>query len=219
MEKVDIVIVGAGGFGREVCAWVQDAIAQGASWRIAGFLDRNLQSLQGYHVGYPLLGDPATYVPRANEQFVCAIGSPKAKRQVVTGMLERGATFATLIHPTAHIGPRCKWGHGVVICPRVVVTCDVELGDFVMLNVGSTVGHDARIGAWSTLSGHVDITGYAMLGEEVFAGSHAVVLPKVSVGNGATIAAGSVAMRAVPPAQTVVGVPAKKLPQLDRGAA
>jgi sugar O-acyltransferase (sialic acid O-acetyltransferase NeuD family) len=219
MSDTNIIIVGAGGFGRELCAWVEDMIAQGASWRLAGFLDGNPHSLDGYSVDYPLLGDPANYVPHSGEQLICAIGTPAAKRQVVSDLFERGATFATLIHPTAYVGPRCQVGQGVVVCPRVVVTCDVKLGDFAMLNVGATVGHDATIGPWSTLSGHVDITGYATLGEGVFAGSHAVVLPGVTVGNGAIIAAGSVAMRNVPPGQTVVGVPAKKLPTLERGAA
>jgi sugar O-acyltransferase (sialic acid O-acetyltransferase NeuD family) len=219
MNTTSIVIVGAGGFGREVCAWVEDAIAAGAPWQIRGFLDQNPRSLEGFDLPYPALAGPDDYTPQAGDELICAIGDPRAKRDVVSKLLLRGARFARLIHPTALVGSRCTLGTGVVLCPRAVVTCDVVLGDFAMLNVAATVGHDASIGAWSTLSGHADITGRTVLGEGVFAGSHAVVLPGVRVGDNAIVAAGSVAMRHVPVGQTVVGVPAKKLMQLESGAA
>ena len=71
----------------------------------------------------------------------------------------------------------------------------------------SSVGHDAVIGRGSTLSCHVDITGGVQLGEGVLVGSHGSVLPQVKVGDHAIIAAGSVAMRGVPPDTTVMGFP------------
>ncbi|TWT77776.1 putative acetyltransferase EpsM [Posidoniimonas polymericola] len=207
-----IIIVGAGGFGREVHAWAGHAIASGLlPAGVTGFLDDRSDPLDGYGLEDKLLGRCSDYLPEAGDLFLCAIGDPKAKLQVSSGLRSRGAEFVSLIHPTAIIGPRCRLGVGCVVCPYATVTADVTIGDFVCLNAHATVGHDASLGDGCTLSGHCDITGGARLGEGVFMGSHAAVLPGVRVGDYATIAAGSVAYHRVAPETTAIGVPAKRL--------
>ena len=47
------------------------------------------------------------------------------------------------------------------------------------------------------------------IGDDVWIGSHAVILPGVTIGNGAVIAAGSVVVKDVGPFQIVGGIPAK----------
>ncbi|MGI9456398.1 MAG: acetyltransferase [Aeoliella sp.] len=209
-----IVIVGAGGFGREVRAWMNHIEGTDNDYRVAGFLDANNDALCHFDIDEPVLGNPMDYLPQSCERFVIAIGDPETKLRLAESLESRGAQFVTLVHPTAVVGPRCPIGQGVVICPHATVTCDAQLEDFAMLNIGSSVGHDAHIGRGSTLSGHADVTGGARLEEGVFMGSHASVLPGVTIGAGATVAAGSIAMRNVPAGSTVVGVPAKKLPTL-----
>jgi len=81
----------------------------------------------------------------------------------------------------------------------------------VIVNLNSTIGHDATIGSYSTLSCHVDVTGWAKVGESVFLGSHASVLPRAKIGAMARVGAGSVVLRAVRPGTTVFGVPAKQI--------
>jgi len=61
------------------------------------------------------------------------------------------------------------------------------------------------------LSSHSDVTGYAQLGTGVFLGSHAAVLPRVRIGNYATVGAGSVVIHHVKTETTVMGVPAKRI--------
>lgn len=204
-----LLIVGAGGFGREVLCWAQHVEATQSDWRIGGFLDANPAALDGFDVPLGILGDPEDFGPAATDLFVCAIGDPAAKRRVVKGLLARGAQFFSLIHPSVIIGANCRVGIGCVLCPRVVLTTNVSLGRFVVLNLSATVGHDARIGDWSTLSDHVDITGKVSLGDAVFAGSHACVLPGLTVGDAAVIGAGSVVTRNARAASTMFGIPAK----------
>jgi sugar O-acyltransferase (sialic acid O-acetyltransferase NeuD family) len=178
-------------------------------WADVAFLDSNPAALDGYAVDAPILGDPSSYCPQASDVFVCALGDPKTKLFICRDLKSRGATFWTLRHPTAIVGDRCRIGEGCVLCPHVVLTSDVTLGRFVTVNAASSAGHDAVIGDGSTLSGHVDVTGFVRLGKGVFLGSHAVVLPGVSVGDYARIGAGSVVMRTVGPGITVFGVPAR----------
>ena len=47
------------------------------------------------------------------------------------------------------------------------------------------------------------------IGEEAFVGAGAVLLPRITVGAGATVAAGAVVTRDVEPGATVLGVPAR----------
>lgn len=204
-----LVIIGAGGFGREVFNWACDVVQQ--EWCIGGFLDQNAMALAGFSGFPPIIGDPATYVPCEQDVFVCAIGDPKTKLRLSNSIQERGGCFISLIHPTSVVGTTCNWGQGCIFCPGSVVTANVSLGSFVTINLCATVGHDACIGDGCTLSGHADVTGAATLGRGVFLGSHAVVLPKAKVGDYATVGAGSVVLRSVKAHSTVFGVPAKMI--------
>jgi sugar O-acyltransferase (sialic acid O-acetyltransferase NeuD family) len=206
-----LLIVGAGGFGREMLGWVKAIPIAERNWEVAGFLDANARALDGFAVDYPILGDPAKYVPLSDEVFICAIGDPATKLRVCCDLKTRGARFATIIHPAAVVGPGCIIGEGCILCPGAIVTANVMLGRFVTLNVYATVGHDAVLGEGCTLSGHTDVTGFCRLGEGVFMGSHAAALPRAVVGDYAVIGGGSVVLRRVRPHSTVMGVPAKQI--------
>ena len=149
-----ILIVGAGGFGREVLCWARNVErTQSLNGEIGGFLDANPAALDGF-VRAPLkiLGDPTGFRPAETDLYVCAIGDLAAKQRVVTSLLAtRGARFLMLIHPSVIMGADRRIGDGCVLCPNVVLTTNVILGRFVTLNVGATVGHDVRIGDWCTL--------------------------------------------------------------------
>jgi sugar O-acyltransferase (sialic acid O-acetyltransferase NeuD family) len=207
-----LLIVGAGGFGREVLKWVHDiSQSQIVDWEIGGFLDSNPNALDGFNVSLPILGDPWHFMPAFNDRFVCAIGNPSTKLRLCRHLKAQGAQFTTLIHPMAVIGPECTIGEGCFFCPGAIVTGYATLGAFVMLNVYATVGHDATIGDGCTLSGHTDVTGFARLGEGVFLGSHATVLPRAVVGDYAVVGAGSAVVRTARAQATVMGVPAKQI--------
>jgi sugar O-acyltransferase (sialic acid O-acetyltransferase NeuD family) len=206
-----LLIVGAGGFGREVLQWAQDIAAEGCDWEIGGFLDADLSALDAYDCGYEVLSSPQQYKSSDDDLLVCAIGDPATRMQVAADLTARGAEFATLVHPTAIVGARSVLGEGCILCPRVTITTDICLGRHVIVNTHSTIGHDVTIGDCCSLFSHCDVTGGATLEPGVTIGSHAAVLPGVRVGEFARISAGSVVSRRVKPFTTVFGVPAKKL--------
>ncbi|KPY36697.1 MULTISPECIES: dTDP-4-amino-4,6-dideoxy-D-glucose acetyltransferase VioB [Pseudomonas syringae group] len=211
MNAKNLLIVGAGAFGREVHAWLMDWVSLNPGWHIAGFINDGPGSTERFDHYPPVVSTVDGYQPKPDEYLVCAIGSPQGKRAVVEKLLARGSRFFTLIHPSVIMGENVVVGQGTVICPSTVLTVDLRIGAFVTLNIGCLIGHDAEIGDFSTLSGHCDITGGVVLEEGVFMGTHASVLPRVRIGKQAVVGAGSVAIRNVAAGTTVFGVPAKRI--------
>lgn len=204
-----LLIVGAGGFGREVLQWSRDAGLDTGDWSLAGFLDDNPGALaDAGPVDLPVIGGIRDYQPREDEWLICGLGAPRTKWECVSALVARRARFKTVIHPSALLGQHVRVGQGCVLCPGAVLTTNVKVGEFVVLNCYSSVGHDGVVGDWSTASGYAALSGKSRVGVGVFLGSHAVILPGVKVGDWATVGAGSVAWRSVPPHTTVFGVPA-----------
>ena len=206
--KQDLIIINAGHFGREVYTWAEQTILHGAPLAIKGFLDDRPGILQGLDHYGPILSSVEEYFPEHNDVFLCAIGEPKVKKDYCSQVLTKGGSFATLIHPTALVGPGVRIGAGSIICPFTQLSCEITIGRFVTLGTFSSVGHDSVIGDYCQISGHCGVNGNAIIEEGAFLGSHAVILPHARVGGRAYVGAGSVVLKRVNPGTKVFGNPA-----------
>jgi sugar O-acyltransferase (sialic acid O-acetyltransferase NeuD family) len=219
MEKSGrTIIVGAGGFGRELISWAEDCHIAGTLPPVAGLIDDNPESMDGFHYRVALLGNIADFAPLPGDHLLMAIGAPEAKQKVAELLRGRGGSFATMVHPSVVIATSAQIGQGTVLCPMSLVSADANIGQLCIINALSSIGHDVQIGAFSTLSAHVDLTGHVSLGASVTVGTGAKLLPRVKVGQGATIGAGSVVYRAVPAGRSVFAAPAKLLPASSAAA-
>jgi len=118
-----IIIIGAGGFGRELLQWIKDINNIQSTWEIAGFLDDNKNALDNVACDYQVIGTITDWIPKEDEEFVLALGSPKLKRKIVSCMKQKGAKFATVIHPTAIISEFAEHGEGLVMFPYSKLSC------------------------------------------------------------------------------------------------
>jgi sugar O-acyltransferase (sialic acid O-acetyltransferase NeuD family) len=203
-----VIIVGAGGFGREVLLWAHAAWPDQAG-RIAGFLSADPAALDGHPARPPILGDPDTFSVQPGDGFLLAIGIPLVRRRVAESLVGRGATFLTLVHPTAIVAETATIGAGSVICPQAVVSDAVRLGRCVLVNYHASLGHDAVAGDYTVFSPAATLGGGAVVEEDVFLGLHATVGPRVRIGAATKVSANSAALVSVPRQTLVYGVPGR----------
>jgi sugar O-acyltransferase (sialic acid O-acetyltransferase NeuD family) len=200
-----IVIVGAGGMGREAAAWVADALPD---TRVLGFLDDD-EALHGREVaGLPVLGDTTWLEDRPDVEVVAALGSPAHRARLLGRLDATGTRLVTVVHPTATIGPRVEIGDGAIVCPGVVLTCDIRVGRATIVNYGAMLGHDGVLGQAVFVAPGAHLAGNVSVGDEVDVGIGASVIQGLAIGDGAVVGAGAVVIRDVAAGTTVVGVPA-----------
>lgn len=209
------MIIGAGGFGREVAWLVEEINQRKPTWNLLGFVDEDEtkwgQVLNGYPVlgGFDALGNVS--IPVKVISAVCVVGDPLAKKRLVEKAEDVGLQFVNLIHPEVRLSPWVEMGHGIVICTGCVVTVNIQIADHVSINPGCGIGHDTTIGAYTTLMWHVNLSGATRVGEGVTLGSKVTLLPGKSVGDWTIVGAGAVVNRDLPQHCTAVGVPAKPI--------
>ena len=207
-----IYILGAGGLGREILWWIKDINKVKPTWEIAGFLDDNPAALEGYECDYSVVGSIRDRMPKEDEEYVLAFGSPAVKRKIVNLLKPRGARFATVIHPTALLSEYARYGEGFVMFPYSKLSVNSTVGDYVTL-LSSPIGHDTVIGDYSVISGNCNIIRNVVIGEGVFLAAGVCIAQDIHVGNDAYIGLGSVVLKDVEKGSTVFGNPARIVPQ------
>lgn len=207
----NLIIVGAGQFGRELYGWALDCIKAGANWQVKGFIDDDPNSLDGYSYDLQIISDIASYIPLKDDVFICSISSINAKIRCCNDLIAKGAKFINLIHPTVVIGQNVSLGQGVILGPYAVLTCDLTVGNFVTISGHSGAGHDTKIGDWCHINGWCTVNGCAILEDAVFLGTNAIILPSAKVGKFAYVGAGSLVLRRVQDYEKVFGMPAVRI--------
>ena len=207
----NLFIVGAGGFGREIaCLLDEIQRIQGQLWNVAGFLDDTENPLHGKECNLSVVGTIRDYTPAGDDILVMGIASPQAKIRLVPMLKQKGAVFASIIHPYAYLGEHNSIGEGVVIYGGFSMSVNCRIGNFTTL-LSSQIGHDCEIDDYSTISGQCNLMGGVRIGKSVFMGGNVAIAPKIIVGEEAYICVGSVLVKDVRPGVKMLGNPAKEI--------
>lgn len=211
MRRKKLAIFGAGGLGRELKAWIQRI----DSYELIGFFDDHIAAHTIIEKTKVLGGINDIKTFAAEElHLVIAVGSPQTRAAIIQDLDKiSGISFPVLIHPAAVIDDvgSMNFGKGTVITAGCALTTNITLGDHVLVNLNSTIGHDCVIGEGSCIMPGVNISGKVTLGKHVLLGTGSSVLNNVTIGENAKVGAGAVVTRSLPPNCTAVGVPAKLL--------
>lgn len=210
MEK--IVIVGAGGFGREVKMLIDQLNSKENVYEFEGYYDDAFEigtTINSNEVLGSIL-DLANTTEKLN--VVVAIGAPDIKRKIIEKLSNPNLRFPTLIDPSVLIGTEfVSIGKGCIICAGTIITCNIEIKDFVILNLMCTVGHDTTIHSYSSFMPSVNISGEVVIHEGVYVGTGAKIINQLEIGEQTIIGAGAVVSKTLPEKCTAVGIPAKPI--------
>jgi sugar O-acyltransferase (sialic acid O-acetyltransferase NeuD family) len=205
----NVIILGAGGFASEIIDTIEELNKTNEEINVMGFVYENASPGVGPY-GFPILGD-FDYLEKLDLSeifFICAVGTPELKKQLVDRVKLMRGKFLTIIHPRAYVSKGTKIGEGCIIQSHcILVGVDVVLGDFVIFNDNVAIGHAAKIGNYTHINPNVNISGEAELGAMVFVGVKATIL-KAKIGDGAVIGACALITKDVPPNVMAKGIPA-----------
>lgn len=208
-----LVIVGAGGHGREMLDLVE---ANGWRHRFVGFVDDTVPSGEGAarleRRGAAVVGTVADLCswPDGYDVMV-GIGTSAVRRRIdeAINAVSPRHRVPSVVHPSASLGSELTFADGVVICAQATITTNVTLGRHTHINVGCSVQHDSTLGDFVTVSPGVFVNGDVTIGNDVFIGTGAAVTRGCTVGDGAVIGAGAVVLGDVEPGAFVAGTPAR----------
>ncbi len=205
-----LVIVGAGGHGRELLDVVEATNETGATdFDVVGVLDDgdvdgDLLAARGLrHLG------PVDRLRELGIPYLIGIGSGAARRAID----EMAGDLAppSVRHPAATLGSQIRTGPGSVVAAGARLTTNIRLGRHTHVGVNSTVGHDAVLGDYVTVLPGATVSGTVRLEDGVTIGTGAAIIQGVTIGAGTFVGAGAVVIDDLPPAVTAVGVPARPL--------
>lgn len=207
----DIAIFGAGGFGREVITVINDINKVEKLWNIVGFFDDGCKKGEIIN-GVPVLGTTQDLNSWNKEiSVVVAIGNPIVKKKIINNINNRYVDYPTIIHPTVLIGDPSyvKIGKGCIICANNIITTNIKIGDFVILNLACTVGHDTTIGDYAAFMPTCNISGEVIINECVYCGTGVKIINQIEIGKNSIIGAGSVVVKDIPDGVVAYGNPCK----------
>lgn len=207
----NIVIYGAGGFGRETCLLIDQINRQSGKWHLLGFCDDG-KTKDEIVDRLPVLGG-MSYLKDVQEELnvVIAIADPGVRDKIRRELTNPKLNFPALIHPSVAINDTISIGEGSIICSDVVMTVNVTIGAFSIVNLKCTLGHDSVLEDFSSLMPAVNISGNVKLGRGVFAGAGAILLQGISIGDRSVIGAGAVVNKSFDSEKRIIGVPARAI--------
>ncbi len=206
-----MVIVGAGGFGREVADIIRDLEAACEPVQLLGFLDdgrvdkARLDVIGGVFIG------STTRLTTSDVAYVIGIGDGSIRRSVLERLGPVRARPRTIVSPHASVGRGTVFGDGCILAAGARLTTGCQVGAHVDFHINATVGHDCRFDDFSTVFPGAIVGGDVHVEEAATIGAGAVVLRNITIGAGAMVGAGAVVTRDVPAGDVVIGAPARSL--------
>ena len=208
----DIYIIGAGGFGREVQWLIERINAVHKTWEIKGYIDDNSVGVINDH---PVVGTVDEFV-RAHKDdaqrsaVVCAIGNSKVRRKVIDRIrVCNSIDFPNLVDPSVLMSELITFGEGNIICAGNILTVNIQVGNFNIINLDCTIGHDVVMKDFVTLYPSVNVSGATTLESCTELGTGAHIIQGLTIGEESIVGAGSVVIRDIPERCTAVGNPCK----------
>jgi sugar O-acyltransferase (sialic acid O-acetyltransferase NeuD family) len=202
-----LIIIGAGGFGREILDTLNYINSIEKSYDIMGFVD-NIIPIGTSVNGIEVLGNDEALEIYPNSSLVIAIGDPHVRKKYYEKYKNK-FNFPVIIHPTAIVSEFARIGEGTILQAFCIAAANSIIGNGVAINARSGVGHDAKVGDFTCIQSFCDITGNNNIGELCFLGTGVKIIPKLYIADESYLCAGSVIFKDILTKSKVLGNPGK----------
>ena len=207
----DIVIIGAGGVGKEV-AWIIEQINEiTPTYKILGFIDDDKTKLNTELIGYKVIGN-LDYLKEIDykKNVVIAIANYEVKKSIVNKLKEQKVEYPTIIHPNLRLHKSVEIGEGSILYEGSIISPDVKIGKYVIVSPKCGIGHDSIIEDYVSLLWNVNISGNDFIEEGVLFGSGSTIIQGKRVKSGSIIGAGAVVVKDIKENGVYIGIPTMK---------
>jgi len=214
----DLVIIGAGGFGREVYTHTEriNALLGKKEWNVVGLVDDN-SDLKETVEGYKILGNLDYYLNMADKPYYfIAIANPHVREKIASRCKAANCPAATIIYPDAEIRETAEIGEGCFIGKETVVQNKVKIGDFCIVQRRCIFGHDTTVGPFSSIMAETMSGGETNIGSRCYFGLRATVINRINITDNCTVGACACVVKDADVPGTYVGVPAKLVKPLQK---
>jgi acetyltransferase EpsM len=203
MAAAPLILIGAGGH-----ALVVAEACRALNRPILGVLDDRTDAPAITRIGLSRLGGLRD-APSSSAWILC-VGDVHVRAALIAA-LKNPSTAEPVVHPSAVIAPSAALGVGVFVGPRAVVHSFAKVEAHAIINTGAIIEHDCVIGRNTHVAPGSVVAGSTGIGADCLLGVGCRVLPRLHIGDGCTVGAGSVVLRDVPSSTRVVGVPARSM--------
>lgn len=208
----NILIIGAGGFGREV-EWLINRInnSNNNQWNLIGYVDDNVQKGTEITKLKVVYNTDELLKLEKKTNVVIAIGNAKVRKLIYNKIKEnKNLSFPNLVDPSAIIG-EVDMGIGNIICAGTIATVNIKINNFNIINLDCTVGHDDVLADFITVYPSVNISGNTTINEVVEIGTGTQIIQGKNICSNVIIGAGAVVVKDIEEEGTYIGIPVKKM--------
>lgn len=205
----EIYIFGSSGFGKEV-AWL---LEENEDYQILGFIDDNPDVFGKVINGYKVIGN-SDFLLSIDKPInvVIAIGKPLIREKIVTKLKRNHLiSFPNIISKDVKMSKYVTLGEGNIICSGNILTTNINVGDFNLINLNCTLGHDDFLESFITIYPGVNVSGNVHIGNFCELGTGSKLIQGLSLVSDVVLGAGAVVIRDICESGTYVGIPAKKV--------
>ena len=201
--KATIFILGSGGFAHELADYMKDLFQQATKSRFGLRGDSDIYFVDDNNKDVMSVKQYLNRISSLSGEYYSIMGSGHCdiKMKMADEIVKPILSF---IHPRSvklgTAGAGCVLAPGAILAPRAV------LGDHVLCNYNSTIGHDTQVGDFSVIAPNASVGGNCMLGKGVYVGSNACIRENIQIGDGAIIGRGAIITKNVEPNTTMIGI-------------
>ncbi len=202
MEKISVLIYGAGGHGKVVFD-----CCKRLGFNVLGFIDDD--SSKTKNIDLPVFRKE--FLHKFKGFIALGIGNNSARKKIYQEINRANLNILTIIDINATVSSFSTIGNGTVVFPKAVINNSAKIGVGCIINTGAIVEHDCIIGDFSHISPNAALAGGVMIGNLTQIGIGAVVKENTKIGNNVIVGAGAVVVKDIPDNVIVIGNPAKVL--------